>query len=51
MTTKKAAPPPDDPVQSHRFVQTAKEVEADGDAFSRALRKIIAPTKRKTKKQ
>ena len=40
---KKPKPPPDDPEQSARFVETAKEVEADksGAAFGRAFKKVL----------
>jgi len=36
---------PDDPEQSKRFVETAREIEADetGEAFRRALEKIVPP--------
>lgn len=48
MATKKPKPPPDDPAQSKRFVETAKQVEADvaGNAFARAF-KTIVPTKKR----
>lgn len=38
-------PKPDDPEQSRRFVETAREIGADesGEAFRRALRKIVPP--------
>lgn len=29
MTPRKANPPPDDPEQSKRFIETAKQIEAD----------------------
>ena len=40
-------PKPDDPEQSKRFVETAREIEADesGEAFRRAFEKIV-PSKR-----
>jgi hypothetical protein len=40
-------PPPDDPEQSARFVETAKKVEADktGEAFARALKQVIPKKK------
>ena len=40
--SKKPAPKPDDPEQYRRFVETAKEVEADDDpeALDKALAKI-----------
>jgi hypothetical protein len=36
---------PDDPEQSKRFVETAREIEADetGEAFRRAFEKIVPP--------
>jgi hypothetical protein len=39
------SPKPDDPEQSKRFVETAREIEADesGEAFRRAFRKIVPP--------
>jgi hypothetical protein len=39
---------PDDPEQSKRFVEAAREIEADetGEAFRRAFEKIV-PRKRK----
>jgi hypothetical protein len=42
---KRANPKPDDPVQSKRFVEAAREIEADesGEAFRRALEKIVPP--------
>jgi hypothetical protein len=41
---------PDDPAQSRRFVETAREIDADesGEAFRRAFEKIVPP-KRKTR--
>ena len=35
----------DDPAQSKRFVETAREIEADesGEAFRRAFEKIVPP--------
>jgi hypothetical protein len=43
---KRRAPKPDNPEQSKRFVETAREIEADetGEAFRRAFAKIV-PTK------
>ena len=43
-----AKPPalkPDDPEQSKRFVETAREIKADeaGEAFQRAFEKIVPP--------
>jgi hypothetical protein len=39
---------PDDPEQSKRFVEAAREIEADesGEAFRRALEKIVPPAHR-----
>jgi hypothetical protein len=51
---RKAAPKSDDPVQSQRFLDTAKEVGADSDdeALERAFKKITSskakPTTRST---
>ncbi len=38
----KPKPPPDDPTQSQRFIDMAREVEADEDpeAFKRAFEKV-----------
>jgi hypothetical protein len=40
---RKEKPKPDDPAQSKRFIETAKDVGADddGDALERAFSKII----------
>jgi len=40
-------PKRDDSEQSKRFVDSAKEIQADetGEAFRRALEKIVSPTK------
>ena len=42
--SKQPAPKPDDPEQYKRFVETAKEVEADDDpeALDNALAKIVS---------
>jgi hypothetical protein len=41
-------PPPDDPVQSARFIETAKVVEASsGEMFTRVLKKIVPGHKAK----
>ena len=42
---KPVAPKPDDPAQSKRFVETAREIEADetGEAFQRAFEKLVPP--------
>lgn len=39
------APKPDNPEQSKRFVEAAREIEADesGEAFRRALKRIVPP--------
>ena len=50
---RKPNPPPDDAEQAARFIETAKELEADktGKAFTRALDVIVpTPTKGPTKK-
>ena len=41
-------PKPDDPVEYKRFLETAKESEADKspEAFDRAFRKVVSPPKR-----
>jgi hypothetical protein len=38
-------PEPDDPEQSKRFVEAARQIEADesGEAFRRAFEKIVPP--------
>jgi len=38
-------PPPDDPAQSQRFIDMAKEVEAHDDMakFEKTLEKLISP--------
>ena len=40
---KARVPKPDDPEQSRRFVEAARQIEADetGEAFARAFRKIV----------
>jgi hypothetical protein len=51
MTMKKPPPPEEDEEQSRRFIETARELEADGDlnltegeaAFDRLLNKAAAP--------
>jgi hypothetical protein len=42
-------PKQDDPAQSQRFVEAAKQIEADetGKVFARAIKKIV-PAKRRT---
>jgi hypothetical protein len=44
---KPPVPKADDPEQSRRFVEAARQIEADetGDAFDRAFRKIVPPKK------
>jgi hypothetical protein len=45
---RKPAPKPDDPAQSQRFLDTAKEVEADrDDVLERAFNKIMPPKRKK----
>jgi hypothetical protein len=41
---RKPNPKPDDPEQSKRFAEMAREVEADGDkdSFDRSFKKVIA---------
>ncbi len=43
--TKKAAPKPDDPKQSKRFIDKAREIEADEseEGAERAFKKVVAP--------
>src|SRR3954465_14049805 len=42
---KRQNPQPDDQEQSKRFIEAARQIEADesGEAFRRAFRKIVAP--------
>jgi hypothetical protein len=42
-TVKQAVPKPDDPEQSKRFIEAARQIEADetGEAFRRAFEKIV----------
>jgi hypothetical protein len=48
MTTKKSKPPPDDPEESARFVETATALGAgDSTAFARAMKKIVPKRKKK----
>ena len=49
---RKPKPPPDDPEQSKRFIDLAREVGADGskDDFERAFKKV-ASSKKPTPKQ
>ena len=49
MATKpKAKPPPDDPKQSARFVETAKAAGAtSGGVFARVFKKIVPQKKKK----
>jgi hypothetical protein len=44
-TAKQSAPKPDDPEQSKRFIEAARQIEADetGEAFRRAFEKIVPP--------
>ena len=41
---RKPKPPPDDPEQSKRFIEIAREAEADSskEEFDRAFRKVTA---------
>lgn len=49
----KAKPKPDEKSQKERFIETAREVEADesGKAFERALKKVIPPQVRRSRSQ
>jgi hypothetical protein len=51
--TRKPAPKPDDPAQSQRFLDTAKEVGADRDeeALERAFKRIDLEKKKDSSKQ
>jgi len=56
MPRKPKLPPPDDPEQSKRFIDMAREVDADEsekgrEAFERAFKKIAPATKSGRKKQ
>jgi hypothetical protein len=48
--SRKPAPPPDDPEQSQRFIDTAKEIGADEskEGFERVFGKIVKDTKKVT---
>lgn len=48
---RKPNPPPDDPAQSKRFIETAREVEVeeDSEALDRAFKKIV-PSKDTSRK-
>jgi hypothetical protein len=48
---RKPTPKPDDPAQSQRFLDTAKEVGADTDdaPLERAFKKIAADNRKHTK--
>jgi hypothetical protein len=48
---RKPNPPPDDPEQSKRFIEIAREVEADGskEGFDRAFKKVASAKPRKVK--
>ena len=50
---RKPAPKPDDPEQSKRFIETARELEADesGKAFERAIKKIVPSSWQKAPKR
>jgi hypothetical protein len=50
---RKPEPKPDDPVQSQRFLDTAKEVAADTDdkALERAFKKILPSKKDRSEPQ
>jgi hypothetical protein len=45
---RKPNPKPDDPAQSKRFIDAAKEAEADDEkTLERALEKIVPPNRKK----
>jgi hypothetical protein len=46
---RKRAPKPDNPEQSKRFIDMAREIGADAskEEFERAFKKIVAPKDRK----
>jgi hypothetical protein len=47
--SRKPSPKPDDPEQSKRFIETAKELETDEDpkTFDRVMKRIVPrPSKR-----
>jgi len=48
----KIKPKEDDPEQSKRFLETAKELEAEAspEAFDKAFKKVTAPKKREPRK-
>lgn len=50
---RKPKPQPDNPEQFKRFIETAREVEADEspDAIDRALRKVVQPKRSPAKSQ
>ena len=55
MTTKKKTktpPNPDDPEESKRFIDTAREVEASEDPkdFELAFKKVVSPQKKPAKR-
>lgn len=43
---RKPKPKPDDPAESRRFIELAREVEADErpETFDRIFRKVVKPT-------
>lgn len=48
--SKKARPPPDDPKQSARFVETAESLQAEkGVAFGKAIRAVLPRRRRRTR--
>jgi hypothetical protein len=44
---RKPKPPPDDPEQSKRFIEAAREIGADEspEAFEEVFRKVVRPKK------
>lgn len=47
---RKPNPPPDNPEQSKRFIETAREIETDEsrETFERTFKKIAKPPKAKS---
>jgi hypothetical protein len=50
--SRKPAPKPDDPEQSKRFIEIAREAEADGtkEDFERAFKKVAPSAKKPLKR-
>jgi len=50
MTAKKVKPPPDDPEQSARFMETAKNLQAEkSNAFGKAIDAVLPRRRRRTR--